>query len=138
MLSLGWEVVALGRGHPPGGAQVGKWARTCRVGGSKRPPGSQTRDEVPSGNGGSESGGLQKDFMEQMFKLLSMFKNSGGGEKKSSGDFKRVVLDEKYFRRMQLFAGDASKFRGWFFDLKVAVGQVVLAMLHQWAMVAER
>ena len=40
-------------------------------------------------------------------------------------DLKRqVVLDEKYFRRMEKFDGDVNKFRGWLFDLLVAIGQV--------------
>ena len=29
----------------------------------------------------------------------------------------RVVLDEKYFRRIEKFDGDVNKFRGWLFDL---------------------
>ena len=36
----------------------------------------------------------------------------------------RMVLDEKYFRRVERFEGDVSKFRGWLFDLMVPLGQV--------------
>ena len=36
----------------------------------------------------------------------------------------KVVLDEKYFRRVDKFDGDLSKFRGWLFDLLVAIGQI--------------
>ena len=39
-------------------------------------------------------------------------------------DFNKVILDEKYFRRMEKFGGDASVFRGWLFDLLVAIGQI--------------
>ena len=35
-----------------------------------------------------------------------------------------VILDEKYFRRVDKFDGDLSKFRGWLFDLLVSIGQV--------------
>ena len=37
---------------------------------------------------------------------------------------KGVMLDEKYFRRVDKFDGDLSKFRGWLFDFLVAIGQV--------------
>jgi hypothetical protein len=37
---------------------------------------------------------------------------------------KRVVLDEKYFRRIDKFDGDFAKFRAWLFDLLVSIGQV--------------
>ena len=33
-------------------------------------------------------------------------------------------LDEKYFRRVEKFDGDPSKYRGWIFELVVALGQV--------------
>ena len=41
----------------------------------------------------------------------------GGGER-------RVVLEEKYFRRMDKFEGDMVKFRRWIFNLGVAIGGV--------------
>ncbi len=34
---------------------------------------------------------------------------------------KRVTLDEKYFRRVNAFEGEIGKFRGWLFDLTVAI-----------------
>ena len=37
---------------------------------------------------------------------------------------KQVLLDEKYFWRMDKFEGNSNTFRGWFFDLNVAVGSV--------------
>ena len=43
---------------------------------------------------------------------------------KGGGQPKRTTLDEKYFRRMSNFAGDPGKFRSWFFDLVVCIGQV--------------
>ena len=36
----------------------------------------------------------------------------------------QVHLDEKYFRRVDKFDGDPSKYRGWIFELVVALGQV--------------
>ena len=36
----------------------------------------------------------------------------------------RVVLEEKHFRRVDKFDGDMAKFRGWVFDLTVAIGQI--------------
>ena len=36
----------------------------------------------------------------------------------------RVVLDEKYFRRIDKFDGDVAKYRGWIFELEVILGQV--------------
>jgi len=38
--------------------------------------------------------------------------------------YKRVTLDEKYFRRCEKFDGDTFKFRAWIFDLLVAIGQI--------------
>ena len=37
---------------------------------------------------------------------------------------KRVILDERNFRRVDKFEGDMSKFRSWKFDLGVAIGQL--------------
>ena len=50
-------------------------------------------------------------------------KGSGQGSDRPE-DWRKVVLDEKYFRRIDKFEGDFGKFRGWLFDLLVAVGQV--------------
>ena len=36
----------------------------------------------------------------------------------------KVILEERYFRRMEQFGGDLSRLRGWTFDLLVAIGQV--------------
>ena len=35
-----------------------------------------------------------------------------------------MILDERYFRRMDKFERDVQKFRGWLFDLLVALGSV--------------
>eukprot|EP00973_Karenia_brevis_P082649 11456356-Karenia_brevis.AAC.1 len=37
---------------------------------------------------------------------------------------KRVVLDEKHFRRMDKFTGEVSQFRMWMLNLGVVLGQV--------------
>eukprot|EP00973_Karenia_brevis_P056416 7847874-Karenia_brevis.AAC.1 len=39
-------------------------------------------------------------------------------------DKRKVVLDEKYFRRIDKYVGDSTQFRMWIFNLKVALGQV--------------
>ena len=36
----------------------------------------------------------------------------------------RVVLEEKYFRRIDEFTGDSSVYRRWLFDMQVAISQV--------------
>ena len=33
-------------------------------------------------------------------------------------------MDEKYFRRMDVFEGDRSRFRHWLFDFNVAIGTI--------------
>ena len=57
------------------------------------------------------------------FRLFEQKKEHGGGD---SGGFgrNRVILEEKRFRRMGTFSGDTGKFRSWFFDLMVCIGQV--------------
>ena len=39
-------------------------------------------------------------------------------------DFHKVLLEEKYFRRIDKFKGDQKTYRGWLFDLSVALGWV--------------
>ena len=41
-----------------------------------------------------------------------------------SQERKYVILEEKYFRRVDKFDGDVVKFRGWLFDVLVAISQV--------------
>eukprot|EP00973_Karenia_brevis_P027191 3751010-Karenia_brevis.AAC.1 len=42
----------------------------------------------------------------------------------SKGDTNRVKLDEKYFRRIEKVGGNIKEFRGWMFNIEVALGQV--------------
>ena len=35
---------------------------------------------------------------------------------------KQVSLDERLFRKVPMFSGGASKYRGWYFDLMVPIG----------------
>ena len=35
---------------------------------------------------------------------------------------KKVILDERLFRKVPMFSGDTSKCRGWYFDLMVVIG----------------
>ena len=48
----------------------------------------------------------------------------GEGASGGRGDRQHVHLDEKYFRRVDKFDGDPNKYRGWIFELVVALGQV--------------
>ena len=47
--------------------------------------------------------------------------NTSGGPK-ADGFAPKTVLDERLFRRVQVFNGDLAKYRGWLFDLLVAIG----------------
>ena len=81
---------------------------------------------------------IGKDFFEQFKEFMNMMRDFDGrrheddGGRRAPGLMRKeekpnkgsVVLDEKYFRRMEKFEGDPSKFRGWLFDLLVAIGQV--------------
>ncbi len=51
-----------------------------------------------------------------------MGRDRGLGEDRDRERSRRTVLDERLFRRVPLFGGDLSKYRGWFFDLVVAIG----------------
>ena len=64
-----------------------------------------------------------------MAMVMEQLRQSEGGqfvgeENQQSWKKGRVTLDEKYFRRATAFEGDFAKFRGWLFDLNVAIGQV--------------
>ena len=64
-----------------------------------------------------------------MAMVLEQLRQSGGGqfggqENRQSVRRDRVTLGEKYFRRVTAFEGDFAKFRGWLFDLNVAIGQI--------------
>ena len=37
---------------------------------------------------------------------------------------KKVILEEKYFRRMDKFEGDAAKYRSWVFELGIAIAGI--------------
>eukprot|EP00973_Karenia_brevis_P057404 7985526-Karenia_brevis.AAC.1 len=39
-------------------------------------------------------------------------------------DDKKGKLEEKYFRRIDKFSGEANQFRTWMFNIKVSLGQV--------------
>ena len=42
-----------------------------------------------------------------------------------------MVLDEKCFRRIERFDRDLQKFRGWLFEVLVAIGQVDAALAKE-------
>ena len=94
---------------------------------------------TPTTNGGAQyaSAGYwgenekkQKEMLhlkEVMAAAMTMMKEERDKEKQGSkgeGKGDRVKLEEKYFRRMDLFEGDRTRFRNWIFDLGIAVGFV--------------
>ena len=103
-------------------------------------PGVSSGDDatrIPNGpNATGDSKG--KDFFEQFKEFMNLMRDFEERRREDEDGWKRrgfmnkddkmskgsVVLDEKYFRRMEKFEGDSSKFRGWLFDLLVAIGQV--------------
>ena len=44
------------------------------------------------------------------------------GDPKTEGSTPKTVLDERLFRRVQIFNGDLGKYRGWLFDLSMVFG----------------
>ena len=63
------------------------------------------------------------DIGVQPFKTwISRYRLPLGATRVSSA----VELEEKHVRRMQVFSGDVITWRGWWFDLRVALGQVNL------------
>eukprot|EP00973_Karenia_brevis_P040282 5564245-Karenia_brevis.AAC.1 len=70
---------------------------------------------------------VDERFWVPMKMLLdNMFEEKSGvsHKKDQSDERKKVVLDAKYFRRMDKFAGQESQFRMWMSNLGVALGQV--------------
>ena len=62
-----------------------------------------------------------RTFIEQMQGPKNKTDKPDTGETKQRN---RVVLEEKYFRRVEKFDGEPTKFRGWIFNLLVSIGQV--------------
>ena len=56
--------------------------------------------------------------------LVQRMEMGGYSIKKKGEKGNQVVLDEKFFRRMDKFDGDLGKFRAWIFDLEVALGSI--------------
>ena len=42
-----------------------------------------------------------------------------------------MTLEEKYFRRLDVFDGDRAKFRNWLWDLTVAIGQIDIRLSEE-------
>eukprot|EP00973_Karenia_brevis_P015779 2160582-Karenia_brevis.AAC.1 len=56
--------------------------------------------------------------------LIPQLKKPGSDDKGEEREFKpKVILEEKYFRRMEKFSGDMSGYRMWMFNFTVALGQ---------------
>ena len=56
--------------------------------------------------------------------LIKKLESNGYSSKKEGHKGNRVVLEEKYFRRMDKFDGDLGNFRAWIFDLEVTLGSI--------------
>ena len=55
---------------------------------------------------------------------LKNLQQAKGEEKEGEGKYKSNKLDERYFRKMDKFDGDQTKYRMWRYDLLVCIGQV--------------
>ena len=97
-------------------------------------PGKENRNPQYGRTARRGNGVSNQEFMESLMTFFSTFekrKEYGDGD----GGRNRVVLEEKHFRRMGTFSGDAGKFRSWFFDLMVCIGQVdqrLAVALEKW------
>ena len=56
--------------------------------------------------------------------LVARLRAAGWNLKKDEQSEKKVVLEEKYFRRMEKYGGEEGKWQEWVFNLLVQVGQV--------------
>ena len=68
-----------------------------------------------------------KEVITLLGKYLSetmegMGKGKGGGVVKDRRGW--VILEEKYFRRLEKFNGDTAAYRGWLFDLVMVLNQI--------------
>ena len=70
----------------------------------------------------SEFGEGEKNFMRKL--VLSGVNLDLGGRVHSRDKFKGMILEEKYFRRMEKFGGKPELWNEWFFNFSVAIGQV--------------
>ena len=75
------------------------------------------------------SAGIREYLQNANMNNMNNANQNGGApeprQNRSRDDEKKyIVLDEKYFRRVELFDGTRQKFRGWSFDLLVAIGQI--------------
>ena len=70
----------------------------------------------------SEFGEGEKNFMRKL--VLSGVNLDFGGRVQSRDKFKGMILEEKYFRRMEKFGGQPELWNEWFFNFSVAIGQV--------------
>ena len=64
-----------------------------------------------------------------MAMVMEQLRQNGGGqfvgeERQQNPRRNFVILEEKYFRRVVVFEADFARFRGWLFDLNVAIGRV--------------
>ena len=120
----------------------GDEARRPRKARSSSPSGRVSSNGIFNGFSGGTAQQPNNAFMQNMFQQFmgwmsggkSMGKGFGGmsgaadGKGFSASGFKpearKVVLDERYFRKLPNFTGLPEKFRGWLFQLMVNVGSV--------------
>ena len=74
--------------------------------------------------GGNFDYSQMQQMLAAVMGMMSAEKERDEGEKEK-GTRGRVILDEKHFRRMDVFEGDRSRFRHWLFDLNVAIGTMI-------------
>ena len=134
--SSGSGIPSMGPTVPPSGAAtpgIPEGASQGRPSDSREEGSASRRRRVDEANRAPplDVEGLQRELQRLQSRMQDMEneRNSNqGSQRNETGDDRkergRVVLDEKYFRRIERFDGDITKFRGWMFDLLVAIGQV--------------
>eukprot|EP00973_Karenia_brevis_P050779 7053694-Karenia_brevis.AAC.1 len=78
-------------------------------------------DEDPDSPEGQKRKKKREFWKKMQFMMMKIMKVKKSSQSEKP---KRSTLEEKYFRRMDKFGGDSSKFRLWLFNLGVAIGSV--------------
>ena len=67
---------------------------------------------------------MQMQMMKKMMEEKDERRKEDDGERKEKMKWRGVKLDIKYFTRVEVFNGEHSKFRDWFFGVNTAIGQI--------------
>ena len=67
-----------------------------------------------------------QQFMQAMMSGINgaHLGNNKDGDRNGDASRSRVILEERYFRRVREFEGDPKFYRSWLFDLLVAIGSI--------------